>query len=255
MAVLGLGNPRRRLEDIGFRHAADLGSVRHRQLTFLLGHLEGAKRCRELRVLELCGVTLERGLGDEVFVGPALLGDVRKDRVEQGEVGTGVDRKVQDIVFASFDLCRVDRNSSARVDEDDLRTVPHPRNHVIEKQVGLRFERVGTDDHNRVGEPIVRVGVIELIDAHVAAGVHLGIVGRAVVDPAVLHLHRLEVELAGAPGVFIAAGRAAMVEHRDEQVVLVVLVDHARRDSGDQVEGVVPACRLPRAVPPDQWLV
>ena len=137
---------------------------------------------------------------------------------------------------------------------DDLGPVPHARNHVVEEQVGLGFERIGADDHDRVGEPVVLIGVVQFVDAHVARGVHFGIVGRAVVDAAVLHLHRLEVELAGAPGVLVAAGRAAMVEHRDEEVVLVVLVDHARRDARHEIERIVPACRLPGAVAPDHRL-
>ena len=58
----------------------------------------------------------------------------------------------------------------------------------------------------------VLVAVVQLTHAHVAGAVHLGVVGRTVVDPDVLHLHGAEVELASAPGVFITAACAAMVE-------------------------------------------
>ena len=70
-------------------------------------------------------------------------------------------------------------------------------------------------------------------------------------DAAVLHLHRPEVELAGAPGVLIPAGAAAVVEHRDVKVVLVLLVDDTRGDAGHEVQCIIPRGRLPGAVAPD----
>ena len=97
--------------------------------------------------------------------------------------------------------------------------VRHP---VIEEIVGLGFERVGADRHDGVGELGILVAVVQFADAHVAGGMDLGIVGRPVVDADVLHLHGAEIELAGAPGVFVAAAGAAMVEGRDEQPVLAL---------------------------------
>ena len=125
---------------------------------------------------------------------------------------------------------------------------------MIEEQVRLGLQRIGTDQENRVGEAIVLIGVVELADAHVAGRMNFRIIGRPIVDAAVLHLHRLEIELAGAPGVLVAASRATMVEHGDEEIVLIVLVDDARRDARNEIERVVPARRLPGAVTPDHRL-
>jgi hypothetical protein len=96
------------------------------------------------------------------------------------------------------------------------------------------------------------VAVVQLVHAHVAARVDLGVVGRPVVNPAVLHLHRSEVELAGAPGVLVAARAAAVVEHGDVEVVLVILVDHPSGHPRDEVERVVPCRGLPGSVAPDE---
>ncbi len=78
----------------------------------------------------------------------------------------------------------------------------------------------------------------------------LRIIGRAVVDADVLHLHGAEIELSGAPGVLVAAAGAAMVEGGDEEAVLAAFLDDAGRDTGDEIESVVPACRLHLAVAP-----
>ena len=126
--------------------------------------------------------------------------------------------------------------------------IRHP---VVQEVVGLGFERVGADGDDRVGELGVLVAVVEFADAHVAGGVDLGIVGRAVVDADVLDLHGAEIELAGAPGVLVAAAGAAVVEGGDEQPVLALLVDHRDGDARDEVERVVPARRLHLAVAPD----
>ena len=51
------------------------------------------------------GIVEARGAGgQELLVRPALLGDVGQPGVEQGEIGAGVDREVQDVVLASLDL-------------------------------------------------------------------------------------------------------------------------------------------------------
>ena len=121
----------------------------------------------------------------------------------------------------------------------------HVRDPVVQEIVRLRLVGVGADGDDRVGELGVLVAVVELAHAHVARGMHLGIVGRAIVDADVLDLHRLEIELAGAPGVLVAAAGAAVIEGRDEQVVLAArLLDHGDRHARDEVERVVPGGRL-----------
>ena len=122
---------------------------------------------------------------------------------------------------------------------------------MIEEVVGLGFERVGADREDGVGEFGILVAVVEFADAHVARRVDLGIVGRAIVNADVLDLHRAEIELARAPGVLVAATGAAMVEGRDEEAVLTLLVDDRNRDPGDEVERIVPARRLHLAIAPD----
>ena len=125
------------------------------------------------------------------------------------------------------------------------------RDPVVQEVVGLGLERVGADREDRVGELGVLVAVVELADAHVAGGMDLGIVGGAIVDADVLDLHRPEIELAGAPGVLVAAAGAAVIEGGDEQAVLALLVDHRGGHARDEVERVVPARRLHLAVAPD----
>ena len=161
---------------------------------------------------------------------------------------------MQHVIGAGHLLAGVGGDRAARVDDDHAGAVPHARHHVVEEQVGLGLEGIGADQEDRVGERVVLVAVVQLADAHVAGRVHLGVVGRPVVNPAVLDLHRAEIELARAPGVLVAAGRAAVVEHRDVEIVLVVLVDVAGGDPGNQIERIVPRGRLPRAVTPDHRL-
>ena len=122
---------------------------------------------------------------------------------------------------------------------------------MIEEIVGLRFQRVGADRDDGVGKLGVLVAVVEFAHAHVAGGVDFRVVGRAIVDADVLHLHGAEIELAGAPGVLVAAAGAAVIEGGDEQAVLALLVDHADGDAGDEIERVVPARRLHLPVAPD----
>ena len=145
---------------------------------------------------------------------------------------------MQHVVLAGFDLAGIDGDRAARIDDDDAwpaRSAPAElglllvhrgaaqiRHPVVEEVVGLGFERVGADRDDRVGEFGVLVAVVEFANAHVARGVDFGIVGRTIVDADVLDLHRPEIELAGAPGVLVAAAGAAMVEGRDEQAVLAL---------------------------------
>ena len=217
--------------------------------------------CRQ-RLGEAAG----RGV-DEGLVEPALVRDVGEHRVEEREVGAGVDREVQHVLLAGRDLAGVDGHGAPRVDDDDARGgmrlvgqlllllgrgLPGKvRDPVVEEVVGLGLERVGADRHDGVGELGVLVAVVELAHAHVAGGVDLGVVGRAVVDADVLDLHRLEVELAGAPGVLVAAAGAAVVEGRDEEAVLALLLDHRDGHARHEVERVLPARRHLHALAPD----
>ena len=125
--------------------------------------------------------------------------------------------------------------------------IRHP---VIQEIVGLGFERVGADRDDGVGKLGILVAVVQFADAHVARGVDFGIVGRPVVDADVLHLHGAEIELAGAPGVLVAAAGAAVVEGGDEQAVLAHVVDDRDGDARDEIERIVPAGRLHLAVAP-----
>ena len=106
------------------------------------------------------------------------------------------------------------------------------------------------DRDDRIREFGVLVAVVEFANAHVAGRVDFRIVGRTIVDADVLDLHRAEIELAGAPGVFVSAAGAAVIERRDEQAVLALVVDHRRRHARDEIERVVPTCRLHLAVAP-----
>ena len=174
---------------------------------------------------------------------------------------------MQHAVLAGLGFAGVDRDRAARIDDDDAallvrlvrqlrlllvdRGAAQVRHPVVQEIVGLRLERVGADGEDRVGELGVLVAIVELADAHVARRVDFGIVGGAIVDADVLHLHGAEIELAGAPGVLVAAAGAAMVEGGDEEAVLALLVDDGGRDARDEVERVVPAGRLHLAVAPD----
>ena len=170
----------------------------------------------------------------------------REQRVEQRQVGARLDRQVQHVLRARLGLAGGDGGCAARIDEDDARSrdrlacaelgallvqagaaqVGHP---VVQEIVCLRLQRVGADRDDGVGELGVLVAVVQLRHAHVAGAVHLAVVGRPVVDADVLDLHALEIELAGRPGVLVAAASAAMVVSRDDQPVLALL---ARRRGG-----------------------
>ena len=147
--------------------------------------------------------------------------------------------------------CVSSGSSACFLASDDAAQVRDP---VVQEVVGLGLERVGADRHDRVGELRVLVAVVQLAHAHVARGVDLAVVGRAVVDADVLDLHGTEIELAGAPGVLVAAARTAMVEGGDEQAVLALLLDHPGGDLGHERERVVPGGRLHLAVAPDHGI-
>ena len=100
--------------------------------------------------------------------------------------------------------------------------IRHP---VIEEIVCLRFERVGADSDYGVGKLGILVAVVQFAHAHIPGCMDFGVVGRPVVNADVLDLHGPEIQLAGAPGVLVAAAGAAVVESRDEQPVLAHVVD------------------------------
>ena len=204
---------------------------------------------------------------DERFVGPALFGDVSEPGIEQREVRARIDREVHHAILAGFHLAGVDRHGAAWIDDDDAalldrfraelglllvhRGAAQIRNPVIEEVIGLSFERIGADRDDGVGELGVLVAVVEFAHAHVAGGMYLRIVGGAIVDADVLHLHGAEIELAGAPGVLVAAAGATVIVGRDEQAVFAHVVDDADGDASDEIECIVPTRRLHLAVAPD----
>ena len=158
---------------------------------------------------------------------------------------------------AGLGFAGCDRAGPTRIDDDDTsRRIGLARdlltflvlgdpaqiwNPVIEKIVGLGLVGVGADREDGVGKLGVFVAVVELANAHVTRGMHLGIVGWTVVDADVLDLHGLEVELAGAPRILVAAAGATVVEGRDEEVVLTPrLLEHGNRHTRDEVKRVVP---------------
>ena len=177
---------------------------------------------------------------------------------------------MQHVVLARLDFAGVHRDGAARIDENDARggvlLVRHEllllverrslkiRDPVVEEIIGLGLERIGADRDDGVGEFGVLVAIVEFADAHVAGGVDLGVVGGAVMDADVLDLHRAEIELAGAPGVLVAAAGPAVIESGDEQ-------RHprpGRRQPGGharhEVERVVPARWLHLAIAPHHGL-
>ena len=201
-------------------------------------------------------------------IDPALGGDLGEQRVEQREIGARVDGEMQHVVRPGFRLAGGDRRRAARIDEDDpgrcdrfgaelglllvgagAAQVRHP---MVQEVVGLRLQRVASHRHDRVGEFGIFVAVVQLADAHVARAVHFAVVGRAIVDADVLDLHALEIELAGRPGVFVAAAGAAMIVSRDDQAVLALRLDNAPRHLGDEIDRVVPGGRRQDAVAPDE---
>ena len=240
--------------------------------------LRGLANVIDAEAGDLCGILQARLVGrhclvevlgrssDEVPVDPTFLGDVGEPCVEEREVGSRVDRQVQHLVLARFDLAGIHRYRSSRVDENDSRrrmrfagklrfllvhrSAAQVRHPVVEEVIGLGFERVCSDRDDRVGEFSVLVAIVEFANAHVAGRVDLGVVGWAIMDPNVLDLHRPEIELSRAPGVFVAAAGAAVIEGRDEQAVLALGVDHRRRHARHEVERVVPARRLHLAIAP-----
>src|SRR5450631_599605 len=78
------------------------------------------------------------------------------------------------------------------------------------------------------------------------------IVRGTIVDADVLHLHSFEIELAGAPGVFVAAAGTAVIEGRDKQPVFALFGDHRSSDPRHEIKRIIPAGWLKLAIAPDQ---
>ena len=119
---------------------------------------------------------------------------------------------------------------------------------MVQEVVRLRFERVGAHGDDRVGELGVFVAIVEFAHAHVARRMDLRVVGRPIVDADVLDLHAVEVELAGGPGILVAAAGTAVVERRDDEAVFALLLDDTPRDLGDEPKRVVPRGRVHAAI-------
>ena len=103
-------------------------------------------------VQHLGNVALECRIGGEVLVNPTLLSDVGEERIEQRQIGAGIDRQLQHIVLAGFYLTSVDRHGVARVNNNDLRAITDSRNHVVKEQIRLVLQWVGSDKENRIGK-------------------------------------------------------------------------------------------------------
>ena len=101
-AFLRLGDPVGRLDDVVGVEARDPGR-------FLKAGAVGLER-----LLEAFGAG-----GDEVAVEPAFFGDVGEERVEEDQVGAGVELQVQHPVRAGLGLAGGHRHGPARVDDDD----------------------------------------------------------------------------------------------------------------------------------------
>ncbi len=185
---LGLVGPLRCLAQLGDRNAGDPRCPPR------------ATACWPRRPRRIPGV-----LRDELVVVPALLDDVGEERVEQRDVGAGLDVEVQDVVLAGDLLCDRYRRRAPRIDEDDprlRRTVrwgtassswqPSRPAGSAPSDSGSSwsaFRRVAADRDDHVGQLRVLVAVVEFADAHLAGGVALGVVGGAVVDA---HHRRLQ---------------------------------------------------------------
>src|SRR6266403_2648646 len=177
---------------------------------------------------------------------------------------------MHDIVLAGFNFAGVDRHGSAGIDDDYLgafdrlgaelsflliqRTAAQVWHPVIQEVVRLGFERIGSNSNDGVGEFGVLIAVVEFAHAHVARGMDFGVVGGPIVYTDVLDLHRPEVQLARAPGIFVATACAAVVESGDEDPVFTHVVHHRNGHARDQIERVVPAGRLHLPVAPNHWV-
>ena len=149
------------------------------------------------------GLRIAAGV-DQVLVLPALFPDRAGHRVGEHVIGTQVRAQVQ----GTLGILRLHNSKArgpARVDDDQahrwgglplakhvrlLRRRPplKVRQHVLGVEDRGRLIRVRTPQHQRVAEPRVFGGVVQFVDAPVAAAPDFGVVRRAVVNRHVGHL-------------------------------------------------------------------
>ena len=211
LPLLRFGNPGGGFDNVLRLQSSKFGRILQRGLVRLHGLAE----------------ILGRG-ADEVFIYPAFFDDIGENRVEQSEVGAGIECEMEHVLFAGFGFASIDRHCAARIDENDpavlvrlawkllllflqgrAAQIRHP---MVQEIIGLSLQRIASSRNDRVRKLGVLIAIVELANAHVAGRMHLRIIGRAIVDADVLDLHRGEIELAGAPGVFVTAACAAMIE-------------------------------------------
>ena len=111
---------------------------------------------------------------------------------------------------------------------------------MVQEVVGLSLERIRSNRKDRVGQFSIFVAIVQLPDAHVSCRMNLGVVGRPIVDPDIFYLHALEVDFPGRPGIFIASAGASVIESRDKQPVLALLLNHTSCHFGHEADRVVP---------------
>ena len=184
--IMRLGNPFGRLLDVGGLNATDFRCLGQRSPACLHRVVEAAKACGMRLVLRHGFATLERRVGDELRIDPALIHDMGQQSVEQHHVRAFRNREVQDVLGASILFRGRDGQRATRIDDDHLRAGLQTFDHVVQVKIGLGLHRVRTDHEDRVGQLVVLVSVVQLVHAHVPRGMDLGIIGGAVVDAAVL---------------------------------------------------------------------
>ena len=112
---------------------------------------------------------------------------------------------------------------------------------MVQKVIGLRLVRVGTDTENAVGQLRIFVTVVQFTDAHLARGVTFRVVGGPVVNSHHWCLEGAEHQLARAPGVFKAAAGAAVVKAIEQNAAGAIVVENLLGQSCVQRQRVVPA--------------
>jgi len=112
---------------------------------------------------------------------------------------------------------------------------------MVQEIVCLGFERVGSDNHNGVGEFRILVAVVQFTHSHITSGMDLGVISRTVMYSDVLDLHRPEIELAGAPCILVAAARSTMIKGRHEHPILAHIVDDRDGDARNEVAALFSA--------------
>mmetsp|Transcript_155 Transcript_155/g.494 ORF Transcript_155/g.494 Transcript_155/m.494 type:complete len:223 (-) Transcript_155:2372-3040(-) len=171
--VLGLGIPLRGFDDIGLRNAGDLSGIRCRNPDRVECCVKAAKGRRMRFGLGNLHCGLDGRRGHKCAVHPALIRHIGQDGIQKRQVCAGVWLQVQNVFRRCCCFAGVDGDSAARIHDDDTRAALHAGHHVVQKQVGLRFERVCPHDHDRVGGGVVLIGIVQLVYAHIARGMNL----------------------------------------------------------------------------------